>query len=206
MAAKALIKQHFNPEPTELQLEDKIWLEDFYDCDEEPPNTQLRKLALSLSFENGTPAETEAFYAQAIRNLHKIAPQVTSITFNGGFCYSPLEETPDAFRRELHDLKNHFDSLARLFKANEMPVQDVHFSGMLTLERFTLLDADYPQLIHELFGHAVSTNEADQYMAAFDYTAEGIVFHVKLFMNITILRHYEPLARRRFYDAVRSCT
>lgn len=68
------------------------------------------------------------------------------------------------------------------------------------------MDADYPQLIHELFGHTVSANEADQYMAAFDYTAEGVRFYVKLFMNITILRHFEPLARRRFYDAVRSST
>ncbi|KAI6181574.1 hypothetical protein M3Y98_00843500 [Aphelenchoides besseyi] len=202
--SKAAIKQYFDPEPTELSLEDRVYLEDFYDCDNEPTNVRLQKLALSLTFENGTPAETEALYIRATANLKKIAPNVQSITFNGGYLLNPIDETPEAFRKELVELKSHFDILGRLFKENGLPVKHVQFSVMETFEDYTLNDANYSELINELFAYELQSEEREHYKATFTYVADGTPFLVKCFFNNTNLRDREPKTRRRFYNAMSS--
>lgn len=98
---------NFDSTASELNLRNKVFLEDLFDDDNESASIDgLKTLRLSIgydwaildafeifnfSFDNGSPAETEALYTRAVQNLKKIAPNLSTVYFDGGYIYNPVD-------------------------------------------------------------------------------------------------------------------
>ncbi|KAI6220144.1 hypothetical protein M3Y99_01616400 [Aphelenchoides fujianensis] len=183
----------------DLDVESKVNLEDFHSADEQP-NPHVKSLALAVSFENGTTAENERFYAQAIANLRKATPNLESVSFDGGYIFNPKEDNAETFKAEVKALDEHFKLLARLFKSAGLNVKKVHFVGMWTFEQKTVEAADYANLLTKTFDLKADEKPA-AFQANFTKQIDGIPFEVKLSLSISILKNSDA-NRSRFYDAV----
>jgi len=183
-----------------LDLKEKLYLEDFYDDTDNSPTESLEVLTLSISFDNGSPAENEALYTRAVQNLKKLAPNLKAVHFNGGYVYNPIDDNSEAFRKEIMDLRNHFDSLNKIFKNQELPVAAINFRGTQVFDQYSINEAFHSDLIHELFGHQMSEQEMETYSTQFTYTPNEIPFQIQLFFNVKApSNNNEPKNRRRCF-------
>ncbi|KAI6223230.1 hypothetical protein M3Y95_00867500 [Aphelenchoides besseyi] len=182
---------------SDLNLEDQVYLEDFHSSQQEP-NTHVQSLQLSVSFENGTTGENEKFYTTAIENLKKSAPQLKTLSLNGGYLFNPKEDSATTFTKEAQALHDHFELLARLFRTQKLPVKSVNFVGMQTFSPKSVDDANYESVVNKSFElkDATYKDRSVVFSKQYDQTPFTVILH----FSLTVLKGSDE-NRSRFYDA-----
>ncbi|KAI6174952.1 hypothetical protein M3Y97_00978300 [Aphelenchoides bicaudatus] len=179
------VQMNFTAGSAVLDLKEKVFLEDFYyeNENEGAKFEDLHNLTLGISFNNnGSPADEEVLYTQAIQNLLKMAPNLKAVHFYGSYVFDPIND--ETFCTELSNLRQHFDSLSKLFKTQELPVAAVNFQGTQLLEQYSVDEAIHSDLINKLFAYKLSEQELESHTANFTFTPNDVPFHIRLSFNV----------------------
>jgi hypothetical protein len=73
----------FEPNKTEIQALEKLYLEDFVNASSFQPQTMLERLILSVSVACSPLYSHEQFYSIAVENLKRTAPNLKSVGLYG---------------------------------------------------------------------------------------------------------------------------
>jgi len=159
----------FVPGVRRLNEAGELHLEEFYDEKFVDPkikdfNTQemLEQLVLSVGVPELKNVGPEEFYATAVKNLLKYAPNLKVVRIDGGYTYNPREINPDTIKDEISFFHDNLAAVLKAFKDNGITVSSLKLKVFWLSSKKDAEDSGYPALIKSTFGYEPTEADIDQ--------------------------------------------
>jgi len=162
----------------------------------------LEQLVLSVGvprLENTTATE---FYAQAVKNLKKYAPNLKTVRLDGGYANNPEKTDSDTIKNEITFFHDNLEAILKAFKAEGITVSSLKVKIYWLATKKEADNSGYPALLKKVFGYEPTEADVNSGKVLMNFELEGIHSSVDLHFFYEAPKSL-PHGRTDYYTASR---
>jgi len=190
----------------------ELHLEEFFDekfadkaiKDTSPQNT-LEQLVLSMGVPKLVNETALEFYTEAVKNLHKHAPNLTNVRIDGGYAYNPETPPTDAIKNEITFFHDNLAGVLKAFKAEKINIVSLKLKVYWLSSKKDADDSGYPALLKSAFGYEPTEADVDTGKVLMSFTLEDVPCTIDLHFFDTPPKKL-PFGRTNYYAAAKMHT